>query len=62
MKKTLLIMTVSLLFVQPNLAQIFPQDHTHFFFFFFGFQLNILGYSININNFDWNPVFLKKNC
>ena len=48
MKKTLLIMTVSLLFVQPNLAQIFPQDHTHFFFFFFFFffllQLNILGY------------------
>ena len=36
-----------------------PQDYTHFDFFSC-FQLNMLGDSININGFNWNPVVLKK--
>ena len=42
--------------IGPNLAQILLQDHTHF-----GFQRNMLEDSNNINNFNWNPVFWKKN-
>ena len=45
-----------------NLTQILPQDHTHFvflLFFFAGFQWNMLGDSINSNNFNCNPVVLK---
>ena len=41
-----------------NLAQILPQDHT-WFDFFAGFQWSMLGNSINIKNFNWNPVVLK---
>ena len=57
-------MPVSLLFfhnIGPNLAQILPQDHTQFDFFA-GFQWNMLGDSININNFNCNPVVLKIFC
>ena len=65
-EKNLLIMPVSLLFfhnIGPNLAQILPQDHTHFILFFFAvFQWNMLGDSIGIKNFNWNPVVLKKIC
>ena len=43
----------------PNLAQILPQDNTHFIFFA-GFQRNILRDLININNYDCNPVVLKR--
>ena len=54
-----LIMPFSLLFhnIGPNLVQILPRDHTHFFAIF---QWNMLGDSININNFNCNPVVLKK--
>ena len=49
--------------IGPNLAQIFPKDHTHFnLFLFAGFQWNMLGDSININNFNCNPVILKIFC
>ena len=47
--------------IGPNLGQILPQDHTHFDFFA-GFQWNMLGDSIKINNFNWNPLVLKKIC
>ena len=48
-------MLISLLFynIGPNLAQILPQDHTHFDFFA-GFQWYMLEDSININNFNIN--------
>ena len=57
------IMPISLLFskIEPDLAQILPQDHTHFEFFA-SFQWSMLGDSISINNFNWNPVVLKKFC
>ena len=45
--------------IGSNLAQILPQDLTHFDFFA-GFQWNMLRDSININNFNWNLVLLKK--
>ena len=57
-KKTLLIIPISLLFF-TTLGQIWPQDPTHFDFFA-GFQWNMLRDSININNFNWNLVVLKK--
>ena len=43
----------------PNLAQILAQDHTHLTFFT-GLQWNMLEEWININNFNCNPVVLKK--
>ena len=53
MQKSLLIMLVSFFYnIGPNLAQILPQGHTNFVFAFAGFQWNILGDSININNFN----------
>ena len=60
-EKNLLIMPVLLLFlhnIRPNLPQILSKDHTHFVFFA-GFQWNMLGDSINTNNFNCNPVVLK---
>ena len=57
-EKNLLIMPVSLLFfhnTRPNLAQILPQDHIHFVCFA-GFQWNMLGDLININNINCNLV------
>ena len=46
-------MSVSSLFHKNglNLAKILPQDDTHF---------NLLEDLININNFNWNRVVLKK--
>ena len=41
----------------PNLAQILPQDHTHYNVFA-GFQRNMLRDLININNYECNPVVL----
>ena len=38
------------------MTQILTQDHTHFA----GFQLNMLGDSIIIDNFNCNPIVLKK--
>ena len=62
-ERNLLIMPVSLLFhnIGPNFAQILPQDHTHFDFFA-GLEYNVLGDSIKINNFNYNPVVLKNIC
>ena len=45
--------------MRHNLAHILTQDHTQFDFFA-GFQWSILGDLINIKNFNWNPVVLKK--
>ena len=61
-EKNLFIMPVSLLFynIVPNLAQILPQDHTHFDFLA-GFQWNILRDSIDIK-FNWNRVVVKIFC
>ena len=56
-------MPVSLLFhnIGPNFAKILPQDHTHFDFFA-GLEYSVLGDSIKINNFNYNPVVLKNIC
>ena len=39
---------------------ILPQGHTYFVFLP-GFQWEMLGDLLDINNFNWNPVNLKKN-
>ena len=39
-----------------------PKITPIFFFFFAVFQWNMLGDSIGIKNFNWNPVVLKKIC
>ena len=44
-----------------NLTQILPQDHINLIFFA-DFQWSVLNNSINIKNFNYNPVVLKKNC
>ena len=44
-----------------NLVQILSQNRTWFDFFFAVFQWSILENSINIKNFNWNPVVLKKS-
>ena len=56
-------MLVSLLFfttLDLIWTQILLVDHTHLNFFFAGFQWNMLEDLININNFNWNPIDLKK--
>ena len=61
-EKNLLLMPVSLLFfcnIGPNSVQILNQDHTYLFIFCV-FQWNTLVDSINIDNFNWNPIVLKK--
>ena len=61
-EKILMVMGVSLLFhnIGPNLAPNFvPRPNQ--IWFLAGFQLNMIGNSINIKNFYWNPLVLKKN-
>ena len=60
-EKKLLIMPFLYFFhnIGPNLAQILPQDHTHFTFFVY-FPMKYVWDSININNFNWNPEVLQK--
>ena len=40
----------------------YPKTTHTLIFFFAGFQWNILGDSINTNDFNWNPLVLKKIC
>ena len=47
--------------IGSNFAQILPQDHTYFDFFA-GLEYNVLGNSVKINNFNYNPVVLKNIC
>ena len=44
--------------IGPNLAQIFPQDHTYFGLFCWFPMKYVRGYLIT----NWNPVVLKKSA
>ena len=65
-EKNPLIMPVSLLFFKTLdlvwsrfCPKTTPNFFSFFFFFYAGFQWNMLGNSININNFNCNPIVLK---
>ena len=45
--------------IRPNLAQIFPKDHTNFAFFVW-FPMKYVRGTININNLCCNPAVLEK--
>ena len=45
--------------IRPNLAQIFPKDHTNFAFFVW-FPMKYVRGTININNLCCNPSVLEK--
>ena len=62
-QKTIMIMMVSLLFSQQD--QFWPKicpKTTPTLIFFAGFQSSMLGNSINVKNFNWNPVVPKEFC